>query len=293
MTTTVDSTDGVEVALHELAGRGGPEHPVVFIAHATGFHGWTYRAIADVLAPRFHSFAPDFRGHGDTAAPPRWEVDWRGYGDDALAVARNLAGRAGAEGGLIGFGHSKGGASLLMAARRAPELFRQLILFEPIVFPSATPDEDRPQSGLPAGARRRRPVFPSFAAAIANFASKPPMQAFEPTVVEDYVRHGFREDPEGVRLKCEPEHEARTFENGGLHDTWDHLGDIETPVLVIAGVIEGHGPAAGAEPIVNELPRGRLLHLPDLDHFGPMTHPRLVAELIVDDFDALDALDAG
>lgn len=289
MTTTVPSSDGVEVVLHELAGPEGPEHPVVFVAHATGFHGRTYRAMADALAPRFHTFAPDFRGHGDTVAPPDWDVNWWGYGDDALAVARALASRPGAQGGLVCFGHSKGGAALLMAARRAPELFRQLILFEPIVFPPATPDQDRPQSGLAALTRRRRPVFASLEQARANYASKPPMQAFEPAVLDDYVRYGFRDDPDGVRLKCAPEHEARTFENGALHDTWDHLSEIETPVLVIAGMIEEHGPAAGAEPIVRELPNARLLHRPDLDHFGPMTHPRLIAGVVVGAVDALDA----
>jgi pimeloyl-ACP methyl ester carboxylesterase len=289
MTTTIPSTDGVEVALHELAGTAGAPHPIVFIAHATGFHGRTYRRMADALAPRFHTFAPDFRAHGDTPAPPGWEVDWRGYGDDALAVARFLGAQPGSDGGLIGFGHSKGGASLLMAARRAPELFRQLVLFEPIVFPAATPDEDRPQSALPAGARRRRAVFPSREAAIEHYGSKPPLQAFDPQVLEDYVRDGFGDDPEGVRLKCAPEHEARTFETGALHDTWDHLGDIATPVLVIAGVVTGHGPAAGAAPIVEQLPNGRLLRRPDLDHFGPMTHPELMAGFVVDAVEALDA----
>ncbi len=290
MTTTITSTDGVEVVLHELAGASGPQHPIVFLAHATGFHGRTYQAIADALAPRFHSLAPDFRGHGDTPAPPDWDVHWQGYGEDALAVARALHTLPGGQQGLVGFGHSKGGAALLMAARRAPELFRQLVLFEPIVFPAATPDDDRPQSELPAGARRRRAVFPSIEAAKANYASKPPLNAFEPEVLDAYVRYGFRPDPEGVRLKCDPEHEARTFENGGLHDTWDHLPDIETPTLVIAGAIEdhGHGPAAGAQPIVDRLPNAHLLRRPDLDHFGPMTHPGLIARFIVDAVDALE-----
>ena len=174
-----------------------------------------------------------------------------------------------------------------MAARRHPDVFRQLVLFEPIVFPLALPDADRPQSELPEGARRRRPVFPSVEAAIANYASKPPMRAFDPEVLDDYVRYGFGTDPEGIRLKCAPEHEARTFEMGGQHDTWDHLPDIAVPTLVIAGVIGEHGPAAGARPIVDRLPNGRYQHVPELDHFGPMTHPERVAELILAGVDEL------
>lgn len=288
MTTTIPATAGVEVALHELAGHAG--NPILFVAHATGFHGRTYLPVAAALADRLHTFAPDFRGHGDTAAPPDWDVDWNGYGDDAEVVARHLATLSGGDDGLIGFGHSKGGAALLMAARRAPGLFRHLVLFEPIVFPQTLPEADRPQSELPAAARRRRAVFASYEAAIANFASKWPMDHFDPAVLDAYVRFGFRDDPEGVRLKCAPEHEARTFEMGGLHDTWDHLGDIDVPTVVIAGVIGEHGPAAIAESIAARLPRGRFEHLADLDHFGPMTHPGRTAELIVDALDGVGPL---
>ena len=64
------------------------------------------------------------------------------------------------------------------------------------------------------------------------------MNAFDPEVVRLYVAHGFRSAPEGVRLKCDPEHEARTFEQGGHHRTWDLLPDIPTRVVVATGIVE-------------------------------------------------------
>ena len=79
------STDGVAVAVHDLAGSA--PHPLVLLAHATGFHGHAYLPIAKHLAPRFHTMAMDFRGHGDTPCPAGWTVSWSGYGDDALAAA--------------------------------------------------------------------------------------------------------------------------------------------------------------------------------------------------------------
>ena len=283
----VASTDGVDVAVHELAGEA--PLPILDVAHATGFHGLAYRQMARALAdalPRLRR--PTSGATATRRRRPTGTSTGAGYGDDATAVARDLAGRPGGTDGLVGFGHSKGGTALLMAARREPDLFRLLVLFEPIVFPLALADADRPQSELPGGARRRRPVFPSYEAAIANFAAKPPMRAFDPQVLEDYVRGGFGEAPEGVRIKCDPEHEARTFEMGGQHDTWDHLPDIAVPTLVVAGVIGEHGPAAGARPIVERLPNGRYQHVPELDHFGPMTHPELVAELVLAAVDELE-----
>ena len=114
---------GSSVAVHDLAGMAGPDHPLLLVAHATGFHGWAYQPLAAHLAPPFHVVAADLRGHGDTPPPPAWEVAWVDYGDDATAVADRLGAEPGGERGLVAFGHSMGGAALLMAAARRPERF--------------------------------------------------------------------------------------------------------------------------------------------------------------------------
>ena len=108
--------------------------------------GTAYLPIADALDDRFTSFALDYRGHGDTprpheSGPDDWPVDWDRYGDDAFAAARAVAAEDGSHGRLTAFGHSMGGAALLMAAHREPDLFGTIVIFEPIVFP---PDGDRP-----------------------------------------------------------------------------------------------------------------------------------------------------
>ena len=272
----VPSTDGVDVAVHDLGGDGPP----LLISHATGFHGRAYGPMADTLAARFHSWALDYRGHGDTPRPDDWQVDWARYGDDAQVAARSVA----PDGGLVAFGHSMGGAGLLMAAHRDPDRFSLIVAFEPIVFPAEPADGDasgeRPPSPLVAGARRRRRSFPSVEAAIDNYAAKPPMQSFHPDALRAYVEHGVRPSDEGVTLKCEPEHEARTFEQGGLHRTWDLLAEIRTRVVVVAGVVEEYGPASVSARIADELPNASYLELPHLDHFAPFTHPAELAELV-------------
>ena len=125
------------------------------------------------------------------------------------------------------------------------------------------PQGPREPSRLVTGARRRRASFDSFDAALQNFASKPPMMNFDPDVLRMYVAHGFAPSPEGVRLKCDPEHEARTFENGGLHRTWDLLPEIATRVVVVTGVLDGQGPAAIAEGIADRLPNSTFLSRPE------------------------------
>jgi pimeloyl-ACP methyl ester carboxylesterase len=267
------SSDHVSVAIHEFGGVGRP----LLFSHATGFHGYCYLPIADRLADRFESFALDYRGHGSTPRPDDWQVDWSRYGDDALAAARGVA----PNGGLVAFGHSMGGAALLMAAHREPDLFDLIVAFEPIVFPT---DVDRSVDGpspLIEAARRRQQSFDSFEAAVENYASKPPMQAFDPDVLRLYVGHGFRPAPEGVRLTCAPEHEARTFENSGTHGTWDVLPEIRTRVVVI-GSGEEMGPAQVAPSIAERLPNSLFIQHPDSDHFEPFVDPVGTAELIAE-----------
>jgi pimeloyl-ACP methyl ester carboxylesterase len=277
------SSDGVEVAVHDLGGSG----PRLLISHATGFHGHAYDTLAAALGERFHCISFDYRGHGDTRTPPRAldgsvtgkKYDWERYADDALTVARHVRDDEG--GPLIAFGHSMGGAGLLMAAHRDRSLFRALVLFEPIVFP---PDPER-QAGaanpLADGARRRRASFPSYDAAIANYSEKRPLSTFPADALDSYVRHGFGEGEDGqVHLKCLPETEAGTFEGSG-HATWELLPDILVPTLVLAGEAEpGAGPAALAPLVADQLPNGRYTGFAELDHFGPMTHPELIAQRV-------------
>ncbi|MEM1335661.1 MAG: alpha/beta fold hydrolase [Actinomycetota bacterium] len=276
----VMSSDHVSVALHDLGGSGRR----LLFSHATGFHGYCYLPIADRLAARFDSWAFDHRGHGSTPRDRTGGVDWEKYGDDALAVARSLTADregSGREHGLVAFGHSMGGASLIMAAERDPDLFAAVIAFEPIVIPPL-PETSALDGPLPIAeaARRRRPSFESFDAALANYASKPPMSSFDPDVLRLYVGHGFGPAPEGVRLKCDPEHEALTFEGGHGHATFERLGQIDTPIAVLYGDDE-MGPARFAPAVAAGLANGLDVHVEGVDHFAPYVVPDRMAELIV------------
>lgn len=271
----VMSSDHVNVAVHDWGGTGRP----LLFSHATGFHAHCYLPIADRLDDRFHAYGFDHRGHGDTPRPEDWQVDWERYGDDALAAAELIA----PNGGLVAFGHSMGAASLLMASHRRPGLFDLIVAYEPIVFPADRdpgfpPDEPMP---IAEGARRRRPSFDSFEAAVENYASKPPLGMLDPDCLRLYVGHGFRPAPEGVRIVCDPEHEARTFEGGAAHRTWDALPDIHTRVVVL-GSGDGAGPSQVAAGVAERLPNALFIHEPDANHFQPLVDPSGTADLIAD-----------
>lgn len=269
---TVPSTDGVSLAVHDLGGTGAE----LVYSHATGFHGHVWEPLAAHLADRYHGWAIDYRGHGSSTRPDTPDVPWHGYGEDCLAVLDTLALRR-----PFGLGHSKGGAALLRAEIARPGTFTALAVYEPVIFPS-NPDQPPPPENLLAnGARRRRAEFDSYDAAIANFSSKPPFSLLHPDAIRAYVRHGFVETEAGtVRLRCDPEHEARTYEGGSRHDTWDHLGEVTCPVLVMAGSSEEGGPGAIARQVAERIPGGRFHEFPALGHFGPLQDPAAVAAVV-------------
>ncbi len=269
----VIADDCVRIATHDLGGEG----PDVLLAHATGFHGHTWRPLAERLAHRFHCVAFDERGHGDSGVAPDETFDWHRLAADALAVVDAL--------GLsrpFGVGHSCGGALLLLAEEARPGTFRSLYCFEPIVAPVEDPLPPGMPNPMPARARKRREVFESRDAAYRHFLEKPALRALAPEALQAYVDHGFEDLGDGtVRLKCRPEHEARVYEKGLCHDAYRHFPRVRCPVTLACGERTDT-----VEPGLLQLQAARLADvridvLPGIGHLGPLEDPAAVAKSVV------------
>jgi pimeloyl-ACP methyl ester carboxylesterase len=268
---TVTARDGTEVAVHQLGGTGPP----LVLAHATGFCGPVLGPLAAELSADFTCFALDLRGHGSSGLPRDLTFDWAGFALDVEAVVEGLRLER-----PVGFGHSCGGAALLLAEQGHRGLFEGLFCFEPVVLPPE-PSQHEGHNSLAIAARRRREAFPSREAAYANFASKPPFASFDPRALGAYVEHGFCEAGEGgVRLSCRREHEAAMFEMSRHHDAFQHLGEVGCPVTVACGSESTTmGPPTCAS-IASRLPLGRLEVLPGMGHLAPLEHPAVVADSV-------------
>lgn len=266
------STDGVRLAVYDLGGRGTP----LLMAHATGFCAGVLRPLAAHLDERFHCWAFDARGHGDTVVPPGQDWAWWRFADDVLAAVEGL--------GLdqpVAFGHSGGGAAVLDAEARRPGTFRALWCFEPIVWPEVTEALAESRRPLVESALRRRATFASPEEAYENFASKPPLASMHPDALRAYVNCGFAPDGEELELKCPPEVEAAIYRQGLLHDGFARLPGIRCPVTVARGGQTVALEAGVVEAQVGALPDGRLEILAELGHFGPMEDPAGVAARIL------------
>lgn len=256
------------------------------IAHATGFHGRCYRRMAEALTSHFSVWALDQRGHGASAKPPDGRYDdWTRNAWDLLHVVDAV--EPGVPWG--GMGHSLGGGVILLAEAIRPGTFSALCCYEPVVLPpdwlppGGEPSHTRTSNPVPLAvlARKRRPSFPSRQAAFDNYRSKPPFAAFDPAALHDYVDYGFVDAPDGsVTLACAREDEAAVFESAPVSRVWDRLRDVRPPVAILAGPDEADPVARVAEPVARRLPRGGLRRFAHLDHFGPMTAPIEVGQVV-------------
>ncbi len=272
------STDGVEVALHDLGGTGEP----VLLAHATGFAGRIWEPIAArLVAAGYHCFSFDARCHGATTTPPDASRSWHGVADDLLAAVDAL----GLDGGLAA-GHSMGSSALLLASLRRPGAFRALYCYEPVTAPVDT-DEPMKDEVLAEITLRRRDRFESIDAARANFASKPPFAAFEAASLEAYLTHCFVPDPDpaapagAITLACARTDESELYRLGRHHGLYEQLPAVTVPTTVAAGPREPGSPSSFAAGVVQLLPRARLWRHHELGHFGPQQDPAAIAGEII------------
>jgi pimeloyl-ACP methyl ester carboxylesterase len=265
---SVDAPSGLALAVYDWGGTGPP----ALLAHPTGFHGLAWAPVARRLVRtgrRVWSF--DFRGHGDSDRSPTGYA-WSGFADDALAVVDHL-GLAGTR-DLLAAGHSKGAAALVLGELDRPGTYPLIWAYEPIMFPSDEPLAPQPDNPLSVGARRRRAVWPSPEAAVAAYASKPPLDALTEEALRAYVDGGLRARDDGTwELKCRPEDEAQVYAMGSANGAYGRLAGVGCPVLVACGeTSDAIGPPLAAK-IADRLPDGRLEVFTGLGHFGPMEDP--------------------
>jgi pimeloyl-ACP methyl ester carboxylesterase len=263
------TADGVPIAYYELGGAGVP----LVLAHATGFCGPVLAPLAAPLATEFRCIALDERAHGASGAPPDGNLDWHGFAADVLAVVDHL--------GLEharGFGHSCGGAALLLAEQARPGTFDALYCYEPVIFPGEVPLAPALEGNpLSAGALRRRAVFATRRDALANFCSKPPFDRLDPEVLDAYIDNGFVAAGGSITLRCRREHEALVYAHGFSHDASARLAEIACPVTLSCGAdTDAFGPDFLAL-FAARLTSPTTVVLPGLGHFGPLEDPAVVA----------------
>ena len=222
-----------EIPYDDFGGRGS----VLHFAHANAYPPGVYRSLIRALAKDYRVLAVHHRPLWPGSEPEEID-DWRPIAEDLLRFLDQMHLEH-----VIGVGHSLGAVTTMMAALERPEIFRALVLIEPVFLPPTVLDLlvanatfDEPAEMPIAGrARRRHNRWPSQEAAFGHFRSKRVFDRWSDTSLWDFVRHGTTADAEGgIRLSYSPEWEARIYSSVPT-DVWDQIPRLTHPTLAMRG----------------------------------------------------------
>ena len=230
------SVNGVSLEYQET----GTGDPVVFVHGALSDHR-TWQVQRESLGPAWRAISFSGRSNWpNAAAPPDAEHRFDVHVDDLLALVDELDA---APAHLVG--HSSGGLLCLLAASRAPDLVRSLVLLEPFALPLLTSVPPRPLEILKLAFRH-----PRTAGAVIHFGAfgmGPTQAAFERGDLERGSQTFFRAvfGERGVRRMTAPRREqARanlaTFASELTRGTFpstdpNDFRRIDVPTLLLTG----------------------------------------------------------
>lgn len=228
----VDLSEGATLGV--LQWGSDPTAPPLVLLHPNGFCGGVFAPLAERLQYRYSVHAVDLRGHGTSFAPP---PDPSNYGYLQLAgdVLRALD-QLGIHDPLV-VGQSLGGAVAVLIDVLRPGWARRIVLCEAAAYEARPAASSNP---LADQARRRRAEWPSRAAMLEAYASRPTLAELAPEALQAYIDYGTRvTEAATVELCCKPDVEAVLFELAatqmGGAAALGHLSELTSPVAVLAG----------------------------------------------------------
>jgi len=217
-----------------VSGPAAVTRPLIVFSHANGFPSGTYRKFFSFLEPHFEIRALDMYGHD-----PRFPVNdnWGNLARELLAFIDTHCDRP-----VFGVGHSMGAMVTFMAAHRAPQKFRGVIMLDPPII-NGWPAYmfqmvkwlGKADSVTPAGkSRNRRSQWPSREEALADLGRKKLFAGFDPECLRDYVYSVTEPQGDAVRLRYLVEKELAIFRTTPSNP-YRFLRKLRVPGVVITG----------------------------------------------------------
>lgn len=260
----------------------GDQGSLLHFAHANAYPPGAYRRLLLRLADDHHVLAVSQRPLWNGSRPE--ELDsWHLFGDDLIDFFDQQGIR-----GSVGVGHSLGAVATMAAAVKRPELFRALVLVEPVFLSPAAlraltqhlAREGMDDFPLVKVARKRRNEWTDRQEAFQHFRSKAVFERWSDEALWDYVEYGLRRNERGnIELAYPREWEARIYATIP-DDIWELLPQVTQPTLAMRGA-ESDTLGEEAWELWKKLqPETTFLMYQESGHLLPMEKPDSVAEAI-------------
>jgi len=181
----------------------------VQFSHGNGFPSSSYSYLFELLDNVQVNFI-EKTGHGDYPL----NKDLYNFADELIESIETAYSEP-----IIGLGHSLGGVVTLLAASERPDLFKKVIVLDPVLF------SKRKRYviwlliklgftdwlGVTKKAKKRRTHFSNLEEVRNSYQEKTLFKRFHNKCFEDYLEHGFTQSEEGVELAFSSKIEADIF----------------------------------------------------------------------------------
>ncbi|MFN0147217.1 MAG: alpha/beta fold hydrolase [Dehalococcoidia bacterium] len=274
MTTTTGTRDIFVEAnglRHHLVARGAPGAPVVMMVHGLTQQAHVFDPIAIRLSGRFHVYALDVRGRGESAFGPAGEYTMDNYVADLEAVRQAL--------GLERFalvGTSMGGMIAMQYTHRHPDRVSR------VVFNDIGPEV------APEGGQRIMKMLTTAPEAFTDLKAVgryyreengPVLARRSDGEVLEYARWHVRLSDSGVYMwKLDPEVRKQPAVAPAVAP-WDAFRSIACPVLVIRGGTSDILSPEIARKMTEAVADCRLAEVPGVGHAPSLSEPEAVTAL--------------
>ena len=270
-----------------LEGFGGSGPPLVF-AHANGYPAGSYRAFLGRLAEHYRVTGIHHRPMWSSESAPDL-LDWSCFTQDLVETLE-----ATQQEPVWMMGHSMGAVVSIQAAAQRPELFRGLVLIDPVFIEPEVialrremPREQIDEMPLVRKTVSRPNRFASQQEAFDFHREKRVFTDFSDAVLWDYIRAGTRRNSEGeYELAYCREWEAAAYRTAP--PVWDELATVSLPVLGLRGETSTTLSTGAFELWGRTQPQAEL-HQCRGGHLLPLELPLETAQVILDFLDSQSA----
>ena len=242
--------------------------PGVICLHANAGSSSQWRALTELLAPRFHVLAPDTYGAGKS---PPWPQGRKVALRDEVALLDPVFARAGERFSLVG--HSYGGGIALIGALAHRQRLRSVALYEPTLFALVERESPNDVDGI-------RNAVVAAVAALGRGDAPAAARCF----IDFWMDEGaFDRMPERVQAaSAEAVRNIQGWKEAlfGEPTPAEAFAALDVPVLLMVGSKSPLSSRAVARRLGRLLPRAELAELEGLGHMGPITHPDVVNQRI-------------
>lgn len=223
---------------------GDEANPPIILIHGTRDHAHSWQRTAEALASRYCVYAPDLRGHGDSA----WAIGGN-YSIIDYALDIHALGEAIGRAPYTIIGHSLGGGVALQYAGTFPEKVSRLITIEGLGGRDwqreRRPAHERMRAWVESMHRlegRNPHVYASLDEATDRMREA--NRHLSPELARFLTEHGVREADGGYAWKFDNYTRAGSPYEFNMEDARDLWNQIRCPILVIWGK-ESWGARAG------------------------------------------------